>query len=248
MKATTSRTLAADFARDKIRSIVKDPEVAAKLIPTGYPFATKRLPLDQGYFETYNRDNVTLVDLRETPVECVTAAGVRTSDTDHPLDSLVLATGFDAMTGALTRIDLRGRNGVSLRDKWDEGARSYLGLAVAGFPNLFTVTGPGSPSVLCNMVLAIEQHVEWIGACLCHLRAEGVTRIEAREDAEDGWVAQVNGDAERTLYPRADSWYVGANVPDKARVFLPYVSGFKTYSDICDRVAANGYEGFQLAT
>ena len=240
--------VAAEFVRNKIRQAVHDPAVAEMLCPKTHPIATKRLCVDDDYFETYNRTNVTLVDLRKTPIDRVTAGGVRTGDMDYPLDCLVLATGFDAMTGALTKIDPRGSNGVSLRDKWAEGARSYLGLAVAGFPNLFTVTGPGSPSVLCNMVLAIEQHVEWIGACLCYLRAKGVRRIEAREEAENGWVAQVNDDAERTLYPRANSWYVGANVPDKARVFLPYVSGFNSYSDICDRVAANDYEGFQLVT
>lgn len=240
--------VAAEFVRNKIRQTVRDPAVAETLCPKSHPIATKRLCVDDDDFETYNRAKLTLVDLRKTPIDRITAGGLRTGDTDYPLDSLVLATGFDAMTGALTKIDPRGSNGLSLRDKWAADARSYLGLAVAGFPNLFTVTGPGSPSVLCNMVLAIEQHVEWIGACLCHLRAEGVRQIEAREEAEDGWVAQVNEDAARTLYPRADSWYVGANVPDKARVFLPYVSGFRTYSEICDRVAANDYEGFQLVT
>ncbi len=238
--------IAAEFVRDKIRERVKDPEVAEILCPQDHPFGTKRLCVDTDYYETFNRDNVTLVDLRRTPLARIGRKAVLTSDAEFELDALVLATGFDAMTGALTSIDVRGSGDASLRDEWETGARTYLGLAVAGFPNLFTVTGPGSPSVLANMMVAIEQHVQWIGACLSHLREHGLQRIEARAEAQQAWVEHVNESAERTLYPRANSWYVGANVPGKARVFMPYVNGVKTYNDICERVQAKGYEGFEL--
>ena len=238
--------IAAEFARDKIRQIVRDPEVAAMLCPTDHPFGTKRLCVDDAYYETFNRDNVTLVDIRANPIERVTADAVETAVSRHEIDALVLATGFDAMTGALTQIDIRGRDGRLLRDVWADGPRSYLGLAVAGFPNLFTITGPGSPSVLTNMIMAIEQHVDWIGACLEHMRANGVTEIEATEAAQDGWVDHVNETADATLFPKANSWYVGANVPGKSRVFMPYVAGFKPYQDICDDVTAKAYEGFDL--
>ena len=239
--------IAAEFVRDKIRERVKDPEVAEILCPQDHPFGTKRLCVDTDYYETFNRDNVTLVDLRRTPLARIGRNAVLTSDAEFELDALVLATGFDAMTGALTSIDVRGLGDASLRDEWKTGARTYLGLAVAGFPNLFTVTGPGSPSVLANMMVAIEQHVEWIGACLSHLREHRLQRIEARAEAQQAWVEHVNESAERTLYPRANSWYVGANVPGKARVFMPYVNGVKTYNDICERVQARGYEGFELS-
>ena len=241
-----ANAIAAEFVRDKIRARVSDPEVAEILCPRDHPFGTKRLCVDTDYYETFNRDNVTLVDLRRAPISRIGRSAVETSDTGFELDALVLATGFDAMTGALTNIDIRGPGGVSLRDEWEAGARTYLGLVVAGFPNLFTVTGPGSPSVLANMMVAIEQHVQWIGACLAHLRERGIGRIEARAEAQQAWVEHVNESAERTLYPRANSWYVGANVPGKARVFMPYVNGVKTYNDICERVQAKGYEGFRL--
>ena len=238
--------VAADFVRERIRDVVHDPEVAERLCPYDHPLGAKRLCVDDGYFQTYNRDNVTLVDLRATPIETLVAEGVRTGGTTHALDALVLATGFDAMTGALTRIDIRGRDGRSLRDAWTGGPGIYLGLAVAGFPNLFTITGPGSPSVMTNMFTAIEQHVRWVGECLSHLREHGIGRIEAEADAQSRWVAHVNETANATFYPRANSWYVGANVPGKSRVFMAYVAGMKSYSDICDAVAANGYEGFIL--
>ncbi len=241
-----ANAIAADFVRDRIRERVHDPEVAEILCPRDHPFGTKRLCVDTDYYETFNRDNVTLVDLRRTPISNIGRRAVVTSAAELELDALVLATGFDAMTGALTSIDIRGPGGVSLEDEWEGGARSYLGLAVAGFPNLFTVTGPGSPSVLANMMVAIEQHVQWIVGCLSHLREHGIERIEARAEAQQAWVEHVNESAERTLYPRANSWYVGANVPGKARVFLPYVNGVKTYDDICERVRAKGYEGFRL--
>ena len=238
--------IAAEFVREKIRARVHDPEVAEMLCPRDHPFGTKRLCVDSDYYETFNLDNVTLVDLHRTPITKIGRGTVETSAAEFELDALVLATGFDAMTGALTSIDIRGPGGVSLGHEWEAGARTYLGIAVAGFPNLFMVTGPGSPSVLANMMVAIEQHVEWIGACLSHLRDRSLSRIEARDEAQQSWVEHVNESADRTLYPRANSWYVGANVPGKARVFMPYVNGVSAYSDICEQVAARGYEGFRL--
>lgn len=235
---------AAEFVREKIRSIVHDPTVAELLCPHTYPIGAKRTCLDTGYYETFNRPNVSLVDVRSAPITEITEHGLRTTDGDYEFDVLVLATGFDAMTGALTSIDIRGREDRSLREEWSTGARTYLGLMVAGFPNLFTLTGPGSPSVLSNMVLAVEQHVDWIAACLEHLEQEGHHTVEATEDAQTAWVHQVNSIADATLYPKADSWYVGANVPGKPRVFLPYVGGVGRYRETCDRVVANGYEGF----
>src|SRR3954454_5607462 len=213
---------AAEFVRGKIGATVADPAVAERLKPRGYAIGTKRLCVDTGYFEIFNRDNVTLVDVREAPIEEITAHGVRTADDEYDLDVLVFATGFDAMTGALMHIDVRGRGDASLRDAWADGPRTYLGLSAAGFPNLFLVTGPGSPSVLSNMVLSIEQHVEWIAGCIGRLR--GAT-IEATQAAEDAWVAHVNEVAEATLFPRAASWYMGANIPGKPRVFMPYLGG-----------------------
>jgi cation diffusion facilitator CzcD-associated flavoprotein CzcO len=237
---------AAEFFRAKIREIVKDPDVAASLTPTDYPLGTKRLCVDTDYYATFNRENVTLVDLRKTPIAAITPAGVRTTGQEYAVDSVVFATGFDAMTGALLNIDIRGRSGQRLQDKWAAGPRTYLGLAVAGFPNLFMITGPGSPSVLSNMIVSIEQHVDWIADCLTYLRARGLATIDATVPAEDAWVAHVNEVGHQTLYPRANSWYMGANVPGKPRVFLPYIGGVGTYRQICNDVAAKGYEGFTL--
>lgn len=238
---------AADFVREKIRAVVDDADVARKLIPTDYPIATKRLPLDNGYFETFNRENVELVDLRETPIEAIVASGVQTTDQTHPLDVLVFATGFDALTGPLTRLNIRGRDGVALKDKWTEGPRTYLGVAVEGFPNMFMVTGPGSPSVLGNMPTSIEQHVDWICDCITHLRENNSASIEATGEAEAQWGAHVKELADDTLFPQTDSWYLGANIPGKPRVFLPYVGGFGTYRKLCDDVAAKAYEGFKIS-
>ena len=237
---------AAEFVRAKIRAVVRDPEVAEALVPRTHPIGTKRLCVDTGYYETFNRENVTLVDLRRSPIEAITPRGLRTCDREYELDSLVFATGFDAMTGALLNVDVRGRGGLSLRDRWRDGPRTYLGLAVAGFPNLFTITGPGSPSVLSNMIVSIEQHVDWIAECLAYLRQRDLTLVEATAEAEDAWYAQVEEIGRTTLYPLADSWYVGANVPGKPRVFMPYVGGVGAYRRICDEVAAKGYEGFAL--
>jgi cyclohexanone monooxygenase len=238
---------AAVFFRDKIREIVHDPAVAETLTPTDYPLGTKRLCVDTGYYATFNRDNVTLVDLRKTPIEAITPHGVRTTDAEYAVDSLVFATGFDAMTGALLKIDIRGRGDVTLADRWAAGPRTYLGLAVAGFPNLFTITGPGSPSVLSNMIVSIEQHVDWIADCLRFMRARGRRCIEATVAAEDAWVAHVNEVGHLTLYPRAASWYMGANVPGKPRIFMPYIGGVGVYRQKCDEVAARDYEGFTLS-
>ena len=240
---------AADFIRNKIREIVKDPVTAAKLTDIDHPYAAKRPPIDTNYFETFNRDNVSLVDLRAEPIEAITPAGIRTQKNQYELDVIVFATGFDAMTGPLLRMDIRGRGGRSLAEIWEAGPRNYLGLQVAGFPNLFTVTGPGSPSVLCNMPVAIEQHVEWITDCIAYMRAHDLNRIEARVEAMDNWVEQVNAAANATLLPQVNhSWYLGANVPGKPRVFMPYAGGMARYRRICADIAAQGYEGFALSS
>jgi cation diffusion facilitator CzcD-associated flavoprotein CzcO len=236
----------AEFIRNRIRSIVNDPDVAEKLAPRSYPFGTKRPCLDTNYYATYNRPNVSLVDLRETPIVAVEPAGVRTSAGFHELDTIVLATGFDAMTGPLLGPLITGRGGRTLREAWADGPVTYLGLAVAGFPNMFTITGPGSPSVLTNMMVSIEQHVEWISDCIAHLDAHGQSTIEATAEAQEAWTAHVAEVAEHTLMPRANSWYMGANVPGKPRVFMAYIAGHGTYRDICDGVAADGYRGFTL--
>ncbi len=238
---------AAQFFRDKIRGIVRDASIADALCPQDYPLGTKRLCVDTDYYATFNRDNVTLVDLRKTPIDAITPRGVRTRDAEYEMDSLVFATGFDAMTGALLNIDIRGRAGRALREKWATGPRTYLGIAIAGFPNLFTITGPGSPSVLSNMIVSIEQHVDWIADCIAYLRAQRLARIDATVDAEDAWVAHVNEVGHATLYPLAKSWYMGANVPGKPRIFMPYIGGVGVYRQKCDDVAAKGYAGFTLS-
>jgi cation diffusion facilitator CzcD-associated flavoprotein CzcO/acetyl esterase/lipase len=237
---------AADFVRDKIREIVRDPATAEALCPTTHPIGTKRICVDTDYYATYNRDNVTLVDVRSAPIVRLTPRGIETTSAEYELDVIVFATGFDAMTGALLDIDVRGREDRPLKDKWSAGPRTYLGLATAGFPNLFLVTGPGSPSVLSNMVLSIEQHVDWMADCIGHLRERGLDTIEATRDAEDAWVAHVNEVAEATLFPRAGSWYMGANIPGKPRVFMPYLGGVGAYRARCEGVAGDGYEGFSV--
>jgi cyclohexanone monooxygenase len=246
MISRESNDTAAEFVRSKIRAAVKDPAVAEALSPRDHPLGTKRICVDTDYYATFNRENVTLVDLRKTPLVAITPRGIRTQDREYELDAIVFATGFDAMTGALFKIDLRGKSGVALRDKWADGPRTYLGLMTAGFPNLFTITGPGSPSVLSNMMVSIEQHVEWISACVAFLRERGLGRIEPTLAAEDAWVAHVNEVADTTLYPTANSWYMGSNIPGKPRVFMPYVGGVGAYRIKCDEVAAAGYEGFVL--
>jgi cation diffusion facilitator CzcD-associated flavoprotein CzcO len=241
-----SNATAAEFVRDKIREIVHDPIVAQALAPR-YVIGCKRLCVDTGYYETYNRANVTLVDLSDSAIEAITPRGVGAKNQEYRVDSLVLATGFDAMTGALTRIDIRGRTGMRLKDKWHGGPQAYLGLMTAGFPNLFTITGPGSPSVLTNMLPSIEQHVEWIADCLAYLRQRRIGRIEPTWEAEERWVAHVNEVAGSNLRSSCSSWYLGANVPGKPRVFMPYIGGFPAYVQKCNEIVAAGYEGFALA-
>ena len=241
----SANATAAAFVRDKIATVVEDPDVAARLMPDTL-IGCKRLCADTGYYETFNRTNVELVDVAGTPIDEVTPTGVRVGDRRIDLDVLVFATGFDAMTGALERIDVRGRDGLALRDAWAEGPGTYLGLGVAGFPNLFLVNGPGSPSVLSNMVVSIEHHVEWIGDCLEYLRDRGHATVEAEPDAQEAWVRYVNDVASFTVFPSCNSWYLGANVPGKPRVFLPLL-GFPPYVAQCAEVVADGYRGFTLA-
>lgn len=243
-----SNDTASEFVRRKIRATVKDPKTAELLCPKDHPIGTKRLILDTDYYETYNRDNVTLVDIRSKPIQEITPTGLRTDAAEYALDAIVFATGFDAMTGALKEIDIHTDAGLSIQSKWESGPRTYLGILMAGFPNLFMITGPQSPGVKSQMILACEQHVDWIADCIQHMRANGLTIIEAEQEAEDAWVQHNNEVAARTLYPLANSWYVGANIPGKPRVFMPYVGGITAYKEKCDEVAANGYQGFRFET
>ena len=236
----------ADFVRRKIRATVHDPATADMLCPT-HTIGCKRLCVDSGYYETYNRPNVRLVDVGQAPIEAITPTGLRSGGQDYAFDTLVLATGFDAITGTLLRMDLRGRGGLPLRQHWAAGPRNYLGLMVAGFPNLFCIGGPGCPAAFANNMPAMEQQVEWIADCLAHLRATGRRSIEPRPEAEEAWVGQVNRAAEATLFLTCNSWYLGANVPGKPRQFMPLVGGFPGYSARCAEVAQRGYEGFALA-
>jgi cyclohexanone monooxygenase len=235
------------FAR-MVRKRVNDQSTADALIPTDYPIGCKRPVIEVGYYETFNQENVTLVDLRRGGITKVTATGVRTEQGDYQCDVLVFATGFDALTGPLTRIDVRGRDGRSLCEKWANGPRAYLGLVTAGFPNLFLITGPGSPSVLSNMVVSIEQHVDWITQAIDHLRSNGVALLDADPAAEDDWVEHVHDVAQGTHWtaPSCNSWYLGANIEGKARVFMPYVGGVAQYRATCAEVANDGYRGFVL--
>lgn len=242
-----SNAIAAEFVRGKIRAIVRDPETAKRLSPS-HPIGCKRLCVESGYYATFNRANVELVDLNQQPIERVHARGLVTKGgREFALDALVLATGFDALTGALTRIDLRGRGGVSIADKWRAGAANYLGLAVAGFPNLFNITGPGSTLAFTNAMVAIEQHVEWIADCLTFMAAGGHRTIETSVEAEGAWQARVQAAAERTVFLSCNSWYLGSNVPGKPRQFMPLASSFARYAQRCTEVASKGYEGFTLA-
>jgi cyclohexanone monooxygenase len=238
---------AADFVREKIAEIVTDPQTARLLQPDNHPIGSKRICVDTDYYATFNRPNVTLVDIRPDGIEEIRPDAVRVQSKDYEVDALVLATGFDAMTGSVAKIDIHGRHGTTLNEKWAEGPKTYLGLMSEGFPNLFIITGPGSPSVLSNMIVSIEQHVDWIADCLTFMRSRGVATIEATRDAEAQWVAHVNEVAHTTLYPQANSWYMGANIPGKPRIFMPYIGGVGVYRRICDGVAANGYEGFAMA-
>ena len=237
---------AAEFIRGKIREIVKDSETAEKLLPTDHPYGGKRALIDTDYYDTYNRDNVDLVDIRHSPIQEITPKGIRTEDEEYEFDVIVFATGFDAMTGTFLKMDIRGRNDLSLRDKWSEGPKTYLGLQVAGFPNMFMITGPGSPSVLSNMPVSIEQHIEWIGDFIEYMRERDIQVAEPDVGAETAWGAHVNEVAEPTMFMLATSWYLGFNIPGKPRVFTPYAGGIGTYRKKCNEVADNGYEGFVL--
>lgn len=245
----TANEVACDMYRDYIASVVEDSDKAHALMPRGYPIGCKRQVIDIGYYEAFNRNNVTIVDLRESPIERITTAGLETTEQGYEFDALVFATGFDAMTGAITSVDIAGRGGQRLADKWRDGPRTYLGLQSAGFPNLFTVTGPGSPSVLSNMMVSIEQHCEWIAECVASLRDHNLASIEAGLAAEDAWVEHVNEVAKGTMLvaDTCNSWYLGANIPGKPRIFMPYVGGVGNYRNKCDAVAANDYEGFEIA-
>ena len=235
-----------DFARKKIRNKINDPKVAEILAPADFPICTKRLCLDTNYYETFNRDNADVVDLRKTPITSITKTGIATTDKTFEFDAIVFATGFDAMTGALLAIDIKGSDGKTLTEKWADGPVSYLGLAVEGFPNFFTITGPGSPSVMSNMLVSIEQHVEWIADCLQHMREHQLKTIEATSTAQSGWVNFGSTLSELTLFPLAKSWYMGANVPGKPRVCLPYLGGVGPYRAVCNDVVAQDYLGFSF--
>lgn len=239
-----ANAIAAEFVHRKIREVVKNSEVADRLCPTSL-LGCKRMCIDTGYYETYNRDNVTLVDIKACPISRLTATGIETNEETYAVDAIVFATGFDAMTGALLKPDIRGRSGKTLKEKWREGPRTYLGVATAEFPNMFTVTGPGSPSVLTNMLPSIEQHVEWISDLIGEAEKRGVACVEATREAELEWSSHVNAVAAETLFPSCNSWYLGANIPGKPRVFMPYI-GFPEYVEKCDQIAATGYKGFDL--
>ncbi len=234
------------FYEEKIRAIIDDPEVADLLIPNDHPIGTKRICTDTNYFQTFNRPNVKLISVRQTPITAIDATGIQTTDAHYDVDVLVLATGFDAMTGALNKIDIRGRGGEKLADDWANGPRTYLGLGIDGFPNLFLVSGPGAPAVLANMVLHAEANINWISDAIAYLDEHGYAAIEPTTDAVDNWGAECTRRADATLFPKANSWYMGANVPGKPRGFMLFIGGFATYLDICAEVAGAGYKGFQL--
>ncbi|HEY3994891.1 MAG TPA: NAD(P)/FAD-dependent oxidoreductase [Mycobacterium sp.] len=234
------------FFEQKVRAVIDDPALAGLLIPDDHPIGTKRICTDSNYFQTFNRPDVTLISVRATPIESVDATGITTSDGHYDLDMIVLATGFDAMTGALAKIDIVGRRGATLRNDWANGPRTYLGLGVDGFPNLFLISGPGAPAVLANMVLHAEAQVDWIADAIAHLDDHGCAAIEATAHSVDGWVAECARRADETLFTKANSWYMGANVPGKPRGFMLFVGGFATYNDICAEVADAGYKGFDL--
>ena len=246
MATDEANKVAADFAREQMSKRVTKPGLAETLMPNDHPVGTKRLCLDTGYLETFNEPHVDLVNVREHPIERITQKGVLAGGKEYEADAIVFATGFDAMTGAILGVDITGRDGLKLRDKWEAGPRTYLGLGSAGFPNLFFITGPGSPSVLSNMIVSIEQHVDWITDCIARLTSGNIGTIEATPEAEDEWVAHVNEVAAETLYPQANSWYMGANVPGKPRLFMPYPGGVGVYGEKLDEVAAADYEGFRL--
>jgi cyclohexanone monooxygenase len=238
----------AEFVRGKIRQTVKDPVTAEALCPKTHPIGTKRICIDNGYYQTFNRDNVTLVDISETPIERLTEAGLSVGDNAYEFDAIVFATGFDAMTGTLFNVDIRGRNGLELKKKWEAGPRTYLGLMSESFPNLFMITGPGSPSVKGNMINSLEQHVDLVVDTITHMRDEGLRTMEPEREAEDEWVDHVQVVAYKTLFPQANSWYMGANIPGKPRLFMPYIAGVGSYRRTCEQIVSEGFKGFRFET
>jgi cation diffusion facilitator CzcD-associated flavoprotein CzcO len=246
----TANDICADYIKRKIRKTVKDPLVAEKLMPTGHAYGTKRQPLDSNYYETFNKDNVLLVDAKiDGAIEQITEKGILAGGKEYEFDIIVFATGFDPFTGAMKSLNLKGRGGRTLDEHWADGPRTYLGISIAGFPNLFTITGAQSPSALSNMPVSIEQHVEWITDCIDKMRKSGRTTIEATPQAQEQWVAHVNEVVNTTLFPSANSWYMSDNIPGKPRAFLPYLcpEGVGGYRKKCEEVAGNNYEGFALS-
>ncbi|MBF67724.1 MAG: cyclohexanone monooxygenase [Gammaproteobacteria bacterium] len=239
-----SNHTASEFIRDKIRATVQDPEMVEKLVPLDHPLGSKRALIDTHYFETYNRENVDLVCLKQDPIESITAKGVKTLADEREFDVIVFATGFDAMTGSFFRMDIRGEKGQALKSVWSEGPKTYLGLQINQFPNFFMITGPGSPSVLSNMPVSIEQHIEYIGDLIAHMRDRGAETVDVDAAAQANWVQHVNDVASKTLYMQANSWYLGANIPGKPRVFMPYAGGVGPYRQHCNEIAEAGYTGF----
>ena len=237
---------AAEFVRQQIKKIVEDQETAEILCPTTYPIGTKRICIDTGYFETYNRKNVKLIDISKRPIQRLVSNGIVANEQLYVFDSIIFATGFDAMTGSLFNVDIKGRKGIALRDKWNAGPKTYLGLMSASFPNLFMITGPGSPSVKSNMIMSIEQHVDLVTDTLLRMRREGLSVVEPELAAENSWVEHVQEVANKTLFPRANSWYMGSNIPGKPRLFMPYIGGVGVYREICEEIVADNYRGFKF--
>ena len=237
---------AAEYVRQQIKRVVKDKETAEILCPRSYPIGTKRICIDTGYFETYNRENVKLVDISKKPIQRLVTDGIIVDDQLYPSDSIIFATGFDAMTGSIFKVDIKGRDGLALKDKWSAGPKTYLGLMSASFPNLFMITGPGSPSVKSNMIMSIEQHVDLVTEALLSMRRKGLSVVEPELEAENKWVDHVQEVANKTLFPQANSWYMGANIPGKPRLFMPYIGGVGAYREICEEIVANNYRGFKF--
>ena len=237
---------AAEYVRQQIKRVVKDKETAEILCPRSYPIGTKRICIDTGYFETYNRKNVKLVDISKTPIQRLVTDGIIVDDQLYAFDSIIFATGFDAMTGSIFNVDIKGRDGLALKEKWNAGPKTYLGLMSASFPNLFMITGPGSPSVKSNMIMSIEQHVDLVIETLLSMRRKGLSVVEPELEAENKWVDHVQEVANKTLFPQANSWYMGANIPGKPRLFMPYIGGVGAYREICEEIVANNYRGFKF--
>ena len=237
---------AAEYVRQQIKRVVRDKETAEILCPRSYPIGTKRICIDTGYFETYNRENVKLVDISKKPIQRLVTDGIIVDDQLYPFDSIIFATGFDAMTGSIFNVDIKGRDGLALKEKWNAGPKTYLGLMSASFPNLFMITGPGSPSVKSNMIMSIEQHVDLVIETLLSMRRQGLSVVEPELEAENKWVDHVQEVANKTLFPQANSWYMGANIPGKPRLFMPYIGGVGAYREICEEIVANNYRGFKF--